>query len=71
MWEYLGNDPQSANSLSGISYSEISSYIFIYIYISIYNVPDRPVISSSGFLDHLLQPLAQAVKSYITDTNEF
>ena len=43
------------------------------------NVPDRPVISNSGyylenissFLDHHLQPLAQAVKSYIKDTNEF
>ena len=46
-------------------------HIYSYIYISIYNVPDRPVISSSGFLDHHLQPLAQAVKSYITDTKEF
>ena len=42
-------------------------------------VPGRPVISNSGyytenissFLDHHLQPLAQAVKSYIKDTNEF
>ena len=45
----------------------------------LHNVPGRPVISNSGyytenissFLDHHLQPLAQAVKSYIKDTNEF
>ena len=43
------------------------------------NVPDRPVISNCGyytenisaFLDFHLQPLAQAVKSYIKDTNDF
>ena len=43
------------------------------------NVPGRQVISNSGyyienislFLDHHLQPLAQAVKSYIKDTKEF
>ena len=45
----------------------------------LHNVPGRPVITDSGrcaenissFLDHDLQPLAQAVKSYIKDTNEF
>ena len=44
----------------------------------LHNVPGRPVITNSGhyaesissFLDHDLQPLAQAVKSYIKDTNE-
>ena len=43
------------------------------------NVPGRPVITNSGhyaenissFLDHHLQSLAQVVKSYIKDTNEF
>ena len=43
------------------------------------NVPGRPVISNCGyytenicaFLDFHLQPLAQAVKSYIKDTNDF
>ena len=43
------------------------------------NVPDRPVISNCGydtenisaFLDFHLQPLAQAIKSYIKDTNGF
>ena len=43
------------------------------------NVPGRPVMSNSGyqtekmsaFLDFHLQPLAQAVKSYIKDTNDF
>ena len=45
----------------------------------LHNVPDRPVITNSGhyaenissFLDHDLQPQAQAVKSYIKDTKEF
>ena len=45
----------------------------------LHNVPGRPVISNSGyynentslFLDHHLQPLAQAAKSYIKGTNEF
>ena len=44
----------------------------------LHNVPRRPVITNSGhsaesislFLDHDLQPLAQAVKCYIKDTNE-
>ena len=38
------------------------------------NVPGRPVITNSdisSFLDYDLQPVAQAVKSYIKDTNEF
>ena len=43
------------------------------------NVPGRPVISNCGyytqnisvFLDFHLQPLAQAVRSYIKDTNDF
>ena len=45
----------------------------------LHNVPSRPIISNSGkytknissFLDHRLQSLAQAVKSYIKGTNEF
>ena len=45
----------------------------------LHNVPGRPVINDSGhyaenissFLDHDLQALAQAVKSYIKDTSEF
>ena len=49
------------------------------IHKSLHDVPGRPVISNSGyynenissFLDHHLQLLAQAVKSYIKDTNEF
>ena len=44
-----------------------------------HNVPGRPVTCNSGyftennasFLDHRLQPLAQAVTSYIKDTKEF
>ena len=43
------------------------------------NIPGRPVISNCGyytenisaFLDFHLQPLVQAVKSYIKDTNDF
>ena len=45
----------------------------------LHNVPGRPGISSSGyftenissFLDFHLKPLAQTVKSYIQDTNDF
>ena len=45
----------------------------------LHNVPGRPVISNCGyytenisvFLDFHLQPLVQAVKSYIKDTNDF
>ena len=54
-------------------------YLLPKIHKRLHNVPGRPVISNSGyytenissFLDHHLQPLAQAVKSYIKDTNEF
>ena len=52
-------------------------YLLPKIHKRLHNVPGRPVISNSGyytenissFLDHHLQPLAQAVKSYIKDTN--
>ena len=45
----------------------------------LHNVPGRPVISNSGYytenisssLDFHLKPLAQKVKSYIQDTNDF
>ena len=54
-------------------------YLLPKIHKRLRNVPGRPVISNSGyypenissFLDHHLQPLAQAVKSYIKVTNEF
>ena len=54
-------------------------YLLPTIHKKLHNVPDRPVISNSGyytenissFLDHHLRPLAQAVKSYIKDTSEF
>ena len=54
-------------------------YLLPKIHKRLHNVPGRPVISNSGyytenissFLDHHLQPLALAVKSYIKDTNEF
>ena len=54
-------------------------YLLPKIHKRLHNVPGRPVISNSGyytdnissFLDHHLQPLAQAVKSYIKDTDEF
>ena len=51
-------------------------YLLPKIYKSLRNVPGRPVISIaisaiSSFLDHHLQSLAQAVKFYIKDTNEF
>ena len=54
-------------------------YLLPKIHKRLHNVPGRPVISNSGyytenislFLDHYLQPLAQAVKSYVKDTNEF
>ena len=54
-------------------------YLLPKIHKRLHNVPGRPVISNSGyytenislFLDHHLQPLAQAVKSYIKDTNKF
>ena len=52
---------------------------YLKIHQRLHNVPIRPVISKSGhyaenissFLDHDLQALAKAVKSYIKDTNEF
>ena len=48
-------------------------------FLKLHNVPDRPVISSSSyftvnissFLDFHFKPLAQKVKSYIQDTNDF
>ena len=54
-------------------------YLLPKIHKRLHNVPGRPVISNSGyytenissFLDHHLQPLAPAVKSYIKDTNKF
>ena len=54
-------------------------YLLPKIHKRLHNVPGRPVIFNSGyytenissFLDHHLRPLAQAVKSYINDTNEF
>ena len=54
-------------------------YLLPKIHKRLHNVPGRPVISNSGyytenissFLDYHLQPLAQVVKSYIKDTNEF
>ena len=53
-------------------------YLLTKIHKRLHNVPGRPVISNSGyytenissFLDHHLQPLAQAIKSYIRDTEE-
>ena len=54
-------------------------YLLPKIYNRLNNVPGRPVIPNSGyytknissFLDRHFQPLAQAVKSYIKDTNDF
>ena len=54
-------------------------YLLPKIHKRLHNVPGRPVISSSGyytenissFLDFHLKPLAQKVKSYIQDTNDF
>ena len=54
-------------------------YLLPKIHKRLNNVPGRPVISNCGyyienisaFLDFHLQPLAQAVKSYIKDTNDF
>ena len=45
----------------------------------LHSAPGRPVTSNSGyyteyissFLDHHLQPLVQALKSYIKDTSKF
>ena len=54
-------------------------YMLPKIHKRLHNVPGRPVISNCGyftenisaFLDYHLQPLAQKVKSYIKDTNDF
>ena len=54
-------------------------YLLTKIRKRLYNVPGRPVIFTSGYYtkhissvhNHIIQPLAQAVKSYIKDTNEF
>lgn len=54
-------------------------YLLPKIHKRLENVPGRPVISNSSyytekislFLDYHLQPLAQKVKSYIKDTNDF
>ena len=54
-------------------------YLLPKIYKRLHNVPDRYLISNSGyytenissFLDYTLQLLAQAVKSYINYTNKF
>ena len=65
-----------------IKYFEIKDPKFAMFYLlpkihkRLNNVPGRPVISNCGyyisaFLDFHLQPLAQAVKLYIKDTNDF
>ena len=54
-------------------------YLLPKIHKRLNNIPGRPVIPNCGyytknisaFLDFHLQPLAQAVKSYIKDTNDF
>ena len=54
-------------------------YLLPKIHKRLNNVPGSPVISNCGyyteniseFLDFYLQPLAQAVKSYLKDTNDF
>ena len=54
-------------------------YLLPKIHKQLYNVPDSPVISNCGYytvfisasLDFHLQPLAQTVKSYVKDTNDF
>ena len=54
-------------------------YLLPKIHKRLHDVPGRPVISNCGyhtinissFLNYHLQPLAQKVKSYITDTNHF
>ena len=54
-------------------------YLLPKVHKQLNNVPGRPVISNCGyytesisaFSDFHLQPLAQAVKSYIKDTNDF
>ena len=54
-------------------------YLLPKIHKRLHDVPDRPVISNSGYyitenissLDFHLQPLAREVKFYIKDTNDF
>ena len=46
-------------------------YLLQKIHKRLHDVPGRPVISISSFLDFHLQPLAREVKSYIKDTNDF
>ena len=54
-------------------------YMLPKIHKRLFNVPGRPVVSNtnyhteniSPFLDYHLQPLAQKVKSYVKDTNDF
>ena len=54
-------------------------YLLPKIHKRLHNVPGRPVITNNGhyaqnissFVDDHLQPLAQVVKSYSEDTNEF
>ena len=54
-------------------------YLLLKIHKRLHNVPGRPVISSSSHftenssssIDFRLKPLAQKVKSYIQDTNDF
>ena len=54
-------------------------YLLPKIHKSLHNVPCRPVISNSGyytenmsaFLEYYLKPIAQEIKSYIRDTNDF
>ena len=54
-------------------------YLLPKIHKRLFNVPGRPVVSHTGFfterissfVDFHLQPLAQKVKSYIKDTNDF
>ena len=54
-------------------------YLLPKIHKRLHNVPGRPAISNSGFytenisafVEHHLKPLAQKVKSYVKDTNDF
>ena len=54
-------------------------YLLPKIHKRLHNVPGRPVISNSGyytenmsaFLEYHLKPIAQKIKSYIKDTNDF
>ena len=67
------------SKLLNISELKIRFYLLPKIHKRLNNVPGRLVISNCGyytenisaFLDFHLQPLAQAVKSYIKDRNDF